>query len=144
MLTTLPRICIHAVCQLTPLHSRRTADTCVGNGERGWYIMLSSIHRGHAVLVMFSSSCCGHAASCSQHVFSHVVHRVLSSPLSWPRDAVVTRQMMRPQIQNDLASYRRHLSRMKKEQEQGLLPQLPVADTDANRISMFIAEVWMV
>ena len=49
--------------------------------------------------------------------------------------------MMRPQIQNDLASYRRHLSRMKREQEEGLLPQLPVADTDANRISMFIAEV---
>lgn len=49
-------------------------------------------------------------------------------------------KMMRPQIQNDLASYRRHLSRMKREQEEGLLPQLPVADTDANLISMFIAE----
>lgn len=50
-------------------------------------------------------------------------------------------QMMRPQIQNDFASYRRHLHRMKVECEKGLLPQLPVADTDANAISMFIAEV---
>lgn len=49
--------------------------------------------------------------------------------------------MMRPQIQNDFASYRRHLPRMKREHEQGLLPQLPVADTDANGVSMFIAEV---
>lgn len=49
--------------------------------------------------------------------------------------------MMRPQIQNDFASYRRHLPLMKMEFEQGLLPQLPVADTDANSISMFIAEV---
>lgn len=48
---------------------------------------------------------------------------------------------MRPQIQNDFASYRRHLPRMKREHEQGLLPQLPVADTDANGVSMFIAEV---
>lgn len=53
------------------------------------------------------------------------------------------RQMMRPQIQNDFASYRRHLPLMKVEFEQGLLPQLPVADTDANSISMFIAEVRM-
>ena len=30
---------------------------------------------------------------------------------------------------------------MKREQEEGLLPHLPVADTDANRISLFIAEV---
>lgn len=49
--------------------------------------------------------------------------------------------MMRPQIQNDFASYRRHLQRMKVEFEEGHLPQLPVADTDANGISMFIAEV---
>lgn len=49
-------------------------------------------------------------------------------------------KMMRPQIQNDFASYRRHLPLMKVEFEQGLLPQLPVADTDANSISMFIAE----
>lgn len=48
---------------------------------------------------------------------------------------------MRPQIQNDFASYRRQLPRMKREHEQGLLPQLPVADTDANGVSMFIAEV---
>lgn len=53
----------------------------------------------------------------------------------------VCRQMMRPQIQNDFASYRRHLPRMKREHEEGLLPQLPVVDTDANAISMFIAEV---
>lgn len=49
--------------------------------------------------------------------------------------------MMRPQIQNDFATYRRHLSRLKREQEAGLLSELPVADTDANAISMFIAEV---
>lgn len=49
--------------------------------------------------------------------------------------------MLRPQIQNDFATYRRYLSRLKTEQEAGLLAELPVADTDANAISMFIAEV---
>ncbi|CAM9577007.1 unnamed protein product [Scytosiphon promiscuus] len=48
--------------------------------------------------------------------------------------------MLRPQIQNDFATYRRYLSRLKTEQEAGLLSELPVADTDANAISMFIAE----
>lgn len=50
-------------------------------------------------------------------------------------------QMMQPQIQNDFATYRRYLSRLKKKAEAGLLSELPVADTDANAISMFIAEV---
>ncbi|CAM9358748.1 unnamed protein product [Ectocarpus sp. 12 AP-2014] len=49
-------------------------------------------------------------------------------------------KMMRPQIQNDFATYRRYFSRLKREQEAGLLSELPVADTDANAISMFIAE----
>ncbi|CBJ27279.1 conserved unknown protein [Ectocarpus siliculosus] len=49
-------------------------------------------------------------------------------------------KMMRPQVQNDFATYRRYLSRLKREQEAGLLLELPVADTDANAISMFIAE----
>ncbi|CAM9142081.1 unnamed protein product [Ectocarpus sp. 13 AM-2016] len=49
-------------------------------------------------------------------------------------------KMMRPQIQNDFATYRRYFSRLKREQEAGLLSELPVADTDANVISMFIAE----
>lgn len=49
--------------------------------------------------------------------------------------------MMRPQIQNDFATYRRYLSRLKREQEAGALSDLPVVDTDANAISMFIAEV---
>lgn len=49
--------------------------------------------------------------------------------------------MMQPQIQNDFATYRRYLSRLKKKAEAGLLSELPVADTDANVISMFIAEV---
>lgn len=48
---------------------------------------------------------------------------------------------MRPQIQNDFATYRRYLSRLKREQEAGMLSELPVVDTDANAISMFIAEV---
>lgn len=48
---------------------------------------------------------------------------------------------MRPQIQNDFATYRRFLSRLKREQEAGALSELPVLDTDANAISMFIAEV---
>lgn len=48
---------------------------------------------------------------------------------------------MRPQIQNDFASYRRQLPRMKTEYENGQLPALPVLDNDANAISMFIAEV---
>ncbi|CAM9711113.1 unnamed protein product [Pylaiella littoralis] len=49
-------------------------------------------------------------------------------------------KMMQPQIQNDFATYRRYLSRLKKKAEAGLLSELPVADTDANAISMFIAE----
>lgn len=49
--------------------------------------------------------------------------------------------MLRPQIQNDFATYRRYMSRLKAEQEAGVLSELPVADTDANAISMFIAEV---
>ncbi|CAN0269936.1 unnamed protein product [Ascophyllum nodosum] len=49
-------------------------------------------------------------------------------------------KMLRPQIQNDFASYRRHLPRLKREHLEGAIPQLPVADTDANAVSMFIAE----
>lgn len=86
-----------------------------------------------AVLNQSSLSSCGHIAahdnigiSLLPCLFIYTLHGL---------------QMMRPQIQNDFASYRRHLSRMKKMEEEGLLPQLPVADTDANGISMFIAEV---
>ncbi|CAN0128182.1 unnamed protein product [Discosporangium mesarthrocarpum] len=49
--------------------------------------------------------------------------------------------MMRPQIQNDFASYRRLLPKVRAEgwrERDG--EELPVADTDANSISMFIAE----
>lgn len=56
-------------------------------------------------------------------------------------NGVILPQMMQPQIQNDFATYRRYLSRLKKKAEAGLLSELPVADTDANIISMFIAEV---
>ncbi len=49
--------------------------------------------------------------------------------------------MMRPQIQNDFATYRRYLSRLKREQEAGALSELPVTDTEATATSMFIAEV---
>ncbi|CAN0041915.1 unnamed protein product, partial [Choristocarpus tenellus] len=48
--------------------------------------------------------------------------------------------MMRPQIQNDFASYRRLLPKVKDDLDREGMPDLPILDTEANAVSMFIAE----